>query len=306
MEFGEYKSIDIRTIWEREDRNFTPWLKDNIQYLNECLNLKLNPQGIEKPAGSFSIDILANLNEETVIIENQFGKTDHTHLGQILTYLAYHNAKIAIWICEEIRSEHEKVINWLNENTDEDFYLIKLEVFKIDDSKPYPKFTKICGPSELAKTIRKQKEEMNEQQKLTMEFWDKFLEKLNLKFPEHSGGNTSKNPWIIRTAKKSGMVYSYNIFKENAAIVLTSDVKERSLNIKRIQMLKKKQEEIEEEFGDKLNWDINPTRKSQLIRYNLMEGGLENIENWDNIQNKMIDSMIKFISVIQKHVDELE
>ena len=44
-EFGNLKSIDLRYIWPREDKNFTPWLfkKENLTRLADVLNMKLDP-----------------------------------------------------------------------------------------------------------------------------------------------------------------------------------------------------------------------------------------------------------------------
>jgi hypothetical protein len=44
----------------------------------------------ESPVGFYRTDILARsaATDEIIVIENQFGKTDHFHLGQLLTYAA--------------------------------------------------------------------------------------------------------------------------------------------------------------------------------------------------------------------------
>jgi hypothetical protein len=58
--------------------------------------------GVEVPVGPFSADILAkNSSGEFIIIENEFGKTDHDHLGKILTYAATLNASALVWIPPE-------------------------------------------------------------------------------------------------------------------------------------------------------------------------------------------------------------
>jgi len=141
MEISRLESVDVRTIWKKEERDFTPWLADNIDLLSEKLNIELSFMEKEKPTGTFETDILAEDSESNlVIIENQFGKSDHDHLGKTLTYLANIEAKTAIWICEDPRPEHIKVIDWLNELPDLSFYLVKIEAYKISNSPPSATF----------------------------------------------------------------------------------------------------------------------------------------------------------------------
>jgi hypothetical protein len=40
------------------------------------------------------------------VIENQFGRSDHDHLGKLVTCLAAFGAKSAVWIVVEARGEH--------------------------------------------------------------------------------------------------------------------------------------------------------------------------------------------------------
>ncbi len=309
LEFGTYNKVPIRSLWEKEHLQFTPWLKSNIEYLNDALNLKIEPLGIEQPAGSLSIDILGEDVSGAVIIENQFGKTDHDHLGKSLTYMAYQNAKTLIWICEETRPEHEKLIDWLNEKiSDISFYLVKIEVFRIDDSRPFPKFIKICGPSNEAKIMRKYQEDLSDYEKSVVTFWDKFLAKLEVMMPDHKSSIPSRNPWLLRTAGKPGLAFAYYIFKDSAAIELYSDNQDGSINEKRFNWLKSNQVDIEKEleFGKDLMWDIKPERRSQKVRYPISGAGLDNEELWDDIQNKMILSMKKYIDTFQKYIDKME
>src|SRR5699024_4385408 len=102
----------------------------------------------EQRTENFSVDIVAEDNDgRIVVIENQLEKSDHDHLGKLITYLTAVEASCAIWIVSEPRTEHVKAIAWLNESTSTDFYLIKLEAIKIGDSSPAPLFTEIVGPS---------------------------------------------------------------------------------------------------------------------------------------------------------------
>src|SRR5262245_25285232 len=72
-----------------------------------------------------------------VVIENQFGPTDHTHLGQIMTYLAGQDGRTTvIWIAETIREEHRAAIDWLNASTIEgfNFFAVEVEALRIGNS----------------------------------------------------------------------------------------------------------------------------------------------------------------------------
>src|SRR4029077_16843290 len=99
---------------------------------------ELQLQGTEVAVGNFSVDILArDIEGQIVVIENQFGPTDHTHLGQIMTYLAGQDARTTvIWIAETIREEHRAAIDWLNASTIESFsfFAVEVEALRIDDS----------------------------------------------------------------------------------------------------------------------------------------------------------------------------
>ena len=52
-----------------------------------------------------------------VLIENQLEQTDHSCLGQILTYLLGLDAQFVVWIAREFREPHLSAIHWLNEHT---------------------------------------------------------------------------------------------------------------------------------------------------------------------------------------------
>jgi hypothetical protein len=141
--------VNIREIWQQEAADFTTWLADNIDYLNDKLGFTLNVLEMEKQIGSFNVDIYCEDEQgNSVIIENQLERTDHGHLGQILTYAVGVDAKTVIWISPDPRIEHVEVIEWLNEVTPVDmrWYIIKLEAVKIDDSPVAPQYCRRAKP----------------------------------------------------------------------------------------------------------------------------------------------------------------
>src|SRR5882724_6988057 len=160
---GKLERVDLREVWKHEAHNFTQWLENNIGVLNDALNLNLVNVDREQAAGLFSIDLLAeDEGGGTVIIENQLGKSDHDHLGKLITYLTAMSAKAAIWIVSDPRPEHVAAVAWLNEFSSAAFYMVKVEAVKIGDSPPAPLFTLIVGPSEETKDVGHAKKEIAE------------------------------------------------------------------------------------------------------------------------------------------------
>jgi len=124
-DIGKLSRIPLREVWPHEALDFTFWLQNNIEIVNESIGVNLSSIEREQAAGDFKVDILAeDENGDPVIVENQLEKSDHDHLGKIITYLTAFEAKVAIWIVSEPRPEHINAITWLNETTPAAFYLV--------------------------------------------------------------------------------------------------------------------------------------------------------------------------------------
>ena len=174
---GKLERVGLREVWQHEALDFTSWLEKNIEILKETLDFSLIDVERERPAGSFNIDLVAKDQEtdRTVIIENQLEKSDHDHLGKILTYMTAVEAEIAIWIVADPRPEHVAAVAWLNRSTDFSFYMIKVEAVRIGNSLPAPLMTLIVGPSEDAEAVKHTKDELAERDQLRKEWWEKII-----------------------------------------------------------------------------------------------------------------------------------
>ena len=145
---GKLQRVALREVWKHEAYDFTKWLQENIDVLNATVGLNLVNVDREQAAGSFSIDLVAeDEGGGTVIIENQLEKSNHDHLGKLITYLTAMSARAAIWIVAEPRPEHVAAVAWLNESTGADFFLVKVEAVRIGTSPAAPLLTLIVGPS---------------------------------------------------------------------------------------------------------------------------------------------------------------
>ena len=91
MELGNLQKFrDLRSVWKNEAHDFTTWLakEKNIAILSDEIGIDIEVIDTEVQTGSFSTDILAieSGSDNKIVIENQLEKTDHDHLGKIITY----------------------------------------------------------------------------------------------------------------------------------------------------------------------------------------------------------------------------
>jgi hypothetical protein len=152
--------------WSHEALDFTPWLAENLDLLGEELGLSLRLKKREARVGRYSLDLLLeDAQGRTVIVENQFGQTDHDHLGKLLTYCAGTEADVIVWISESLTEEHVGALEWLNESTvaGVGFFGVELRLLTVDNyPKPAPDFNVVIQPNEWKKRVRPESEEPTE------------------------------------------------------------------------------------------------------------------------------------------------
>lgn len=181
---GKIEKVDLRDVWETEDKDFTPWLaqEGNINQLGDAIGIDLEVESQEKNVGPFRADILARDTSANhfVLIENQLEITDHKHLGQIMTYAAGLDAFSIIWIAKQFTEEHRAAIDWLNRITDENinFFGIEIEVLKIGPSEAAPQFKVIAKPNDWTRSVKKAAadNEISETKLRQQEYWTALRE----------------------------------------------------------------------------------------------------------------------------------
>lgn len=313
VQIGKLIKVPLREIWKKEDKDFTTWLEENIDYLNDILDFDITVEKREEKVGSFKVDLLGtDSSGNKIIIENQLEKTNHDHLGKLLTYLINLDARVAIWITSEPVKEHVKVIDWLNENAPEfmSFYLIKIEAVKIE-SQPLvtPLFTIVAQPTEEAKAFGLEKKEFSKRLILRKQFWTQLLDKAKDKTTLHSNISPTVYSWIGTSAGKSGISYVYIItYKYGGCEVYLDKGKEfaePNINKIRFDKLVKHKDEIESGFGGNLNWERLDNKMASRISFRFNVTDLLYKDKWDNLQNKMIDIMIRLEKAFKKYVEKL-
>ncbi len=184
MNLGKLKKIELRQAWPHEANDFTRWLaqQENLQALSDEVGFDITLVQIEAEVGGFNVDILAEEegSGRKIIIENQLEITNHDHLGKVITYAAGHDAGAIIWVVKDVREEHRKAVDWLNEHTDEsvEFFLIRIELWQIAESPCAPKFEIVCKPNDWAKTVKESagRGERTETNLKQLDFWTQLKE----------------------------------------------------------------------------------------------------------------------------------
>lgn len=309
MKIETIEKVPLREIWKHEAQEFTKWLQDNIEVLDDVLDIHLSNVEREQSTGTFNVDLKAEDEDgNLVIIENQLEKSNHDHLGKIITYLTAVGATKAIWIVAEPRSEHIGAISWLNESTAAEFYLLKIEGIKIGNSSPAPLLTLIVGPSEEAKEAGETKREIAERYSIRHNFWSKLLEKSKSKTRLHETISPSQHNWIGTGAGKRGLGYNYSITQHEGKVELYIDRGKESEdeNKKIFDEFYVHKDEIEKTFGDKLSWERLDNKRARRIAKSITVGGYRDPEKWDSTIDAMIDAMIRLEKTLSPIISKMK
>jgi len=307
---GKIEKVPLREIWRHEAHDFTKWLQDNIDVLSDVINLPLTNVEREQTTGNFYVDLTAEDNSgNTVIIENQLEKSDHDHLGKIITYLSSMDAATAIWIVSDPRPEHVSAINWLNESTAANFYLLKIEGVKIGNSDPAPLLTLIVGPSEETENVGKSKREKKERYVLRKDFWTIVLNKLKDKTNLFNAVSPSESSWLGAGSGKRGIQYTMWVTQDDARLSLYidrgKDSEEENQAI--LEKLELHKVEIESIYGDKFEWHKRDDERACQIIINVPNGGYKSDkEKLDSIGENLAECMTRFEKSFSKYIKDLK
>ena len=305
MTIGKLQRVPLRDVWKHEAADFTTWLQDNIDVLNEVLDFSLTNVEREQAAGDFNVDLVGE-NEDggAVVIENQLERSDHDHLGKVLTYLAALDAKGAVWIVSHPRPEHVKAITWLNEATSTPFYLVQVEAVSIEDSPPAPLFTVIVGPSEEARAAGATKKDLNERQIKRRAFWTLLLDRAKAKTRLHANISPGRYAWVGAGSGRRGLSFNYSVRQHECQVELYIDVGDQKTNESLFDELREKQAAIETAFGDALEWQRLESKRACRIRFQL-KGGWRDEEDWPAVVDAQSDAMVRLSDALKPHIREL-
>jgi Domain of unknown function (DUF4268) len=304
---GRLERIPLRTVWNHEAYDFTKWLQDNVDVLNAALNITLVNVDREQAAGSFSIDLVAeDEGGGKVIIENQLEKSNHDHLGKLITYLTALSARAAIWIVAEPRPEHVAAVSWLNDSSSAAFYLVKVEAVRIGSSPPAPLLTLIVGPSEEKSDVAATNKEFAERYDIRQRWWQMLVEQPEAKLHAHI--TPGKYSWIGTSTGVRGLNLNYIVYQDECGVELYIDRGKNSEgeNKSIYDQLAAHKDEIERAFGGALSWERLDSKRACRIRSNLPGGYRTPEESWQNAQTNCVQAMNRLEQALRPFLRSLK
>jgi hypothetical protein len=302
---GRLQRVDPRAIWKHEAHNFTPWLVENIDMLGEVLGMELEVLQREVDVGDFSVDILARDlgRDRTVVIENQLEATDHSHLGQLITYAAGLDATVVIWVSREFREEHRQALDWLNRGDETEFFGVVLELLQIDDSKPAVSFRLAASPNNWARRSKRDAaggagEEVSSKRSAYQEFFQRLIDELREKHRFTNARAGQPQNWYSFSTGTRGFQYGMS-FAQNGQLraEVYVDLGDRAKNELAFDRLHADRESIERDFGEPLQWErLDGKRACRVACY--APGSIEDAaETYEQHQRWAVDRLLKLKKV---------
>ena len=310
---GSLKKVDVRHIWQTEAQHFTPWLAQNLDTLAETLDMELEIEAQEKNVGPFRADILCRdtLDKSWVLIENQLERTDHLHLGQLLTYASGLKAVTIIWISTHFTEEHRSALDWLNNITDDQFKFFGLEVelWQIGDSPVAPKFNIVSKPNDWSRSVGQAARQietgtLTDIKAAQLEFWTQLAEKLK----ENSHIRPQKpmpQHWAVFRIGRSGFHMSGLHNTRDKCIGVELYINHQNAKDFYNQLYAQKND-IEAEIGHELIWKELPNKSASRIILYLRDVDPMDRSRWDEYQDWLIKYIEAFDRTFRNRIRNLE
>jgi len=314
---GRLERVELRGIWTTEAADFTPWLarQDNLAVLGDTLGIDLELEAQERSVGPFRADILCKDigTDSWVLIENQLERTDHSHLGQLLTYASGLEAVTIVWIAARFTEEHRSTLDWLNRITDSKFRFFGLEVelWRIGESPAAPKFNVVSKPNDWSQSVAQAARslddaDLSDARVLQREYWAALHAVLDA-----AGGPVSGNrkpqaqSWMAypigRVGFWLGAVMIRTKGQVRAELYLSGDDAKGFLA-----SLRAERETVETELGYPLEWEELPSRRDCRIATYLMKIDPANRSDWPSQHQWLAKRLNDLHRVFSARVKALE
>ena len=313
---GKLEKVELRKIWKTEDQGFTPWLAEekNLELLGETIGIELELEAQEKDVGPFRADILCKNTEDDswVLIENQIDKTDHKHLGQLLTYASGLQAVTIVWIASKFTEEHRAALDWLNKITDDDFrfFGLEIELWTIGNSPAAPKFNIVSKPNNWSKTISQAAKNISEgieseTKAMQYRYWQGLIDYLENNGSKLRTQDPRPRHWQTFAVGRSHFYIDATVNTRDSRLGIGLKIADKNHAKNFYNLLVLDKEEIEAEMQEKLEWrELPDNTKSEIILFK-NNVNLSDKKDWNTQYGWFKTNIEKFDKVFRKRIKKL-
>ena len=316
-DLGTLSPVDVRRVWEDESRDFTPWLAENADKLGEALGMDLIHEQTEAAVGQYRADLVFReaSTDRLVVVENMFGRTDHDHLGKLITYAAGLEASYAVLLSPEFREEHRSALNWLNSISADDFgfFGVVLKVWRIGESPCAPQLVAEVKPDNWGRSVRAAGES-SERERTYRRFWGEFLPAFRNRYPDWIRPTSpSRRHWMSFQSSRPRLLNFNPVFcrpdrrmyRLRAEAYIDTGNAETTKAV--FDALHHRKQRIEEAVGESLEWDrIDDSRASRISLYFPEEIQVTDEERWPKARDWLIEAMGKMRNAFNPVIQDPE
>ncbi len=239
--------------------------------------MELEVEAQEKNVGPFRADILCKDTDSGswVLVENQLERTDHIHLGQLLTYAASLHAVTIVWVAAMFTDEHRATLDWLNDITDDRFrfFGLEIELWQIDGSSPAPKFNIVSKPNNWSRSVNQYARQirggtLTRLEEAQIRFWTA----LKSAFESRNSSIRSKEPrpqhWTTYGIGRTGFNISATINSRQNRMGVEINLSGNEAK-PHFHLLHRQKDAIEKSIGQNLQWMELPQKNtSRIVLFN--------------------------------------
>jgi hypothetical protein len=228
-------------------------------------------------------------------------------LGQLLTYAAGLNAVTIIWVAERFTDEHRAALDWLNQHTPEQiaFFGLEVELWRIGDSPLAPKFNVVCKPNDWARNVVTVTDTSDAKQ-FCRNFWEGVIADL-----QQYGFLRPETKPLARQDTRFEVGWHTFFLKAYFSLV-----KKKTQGVwvscrgphgyENYLALKDHQREIENAFGDALEWRPEQDRDQGALMHSIIGNDANERSKWPDQHAMIAEMAARLYRAVQPYVRKLD
>jgi predicted RNA-binding protein with PUA-like domain len=142
---------------------------------------------------------------------------------------------------------------------------------------------------------------------IRLRFWTELLEKARKRTSLHASRSPSRGNYVSTGAGRSGLSLGYGIREHDGEVELYIDRGQDAgkENEAIFDELVSQRKEVEEAFGEGLEWERLEGKRACRIRKRIPAGGWRDDDLWPKVQDAMVDAMVRLEKALRPHIDKL-